>query len=133
MLKVGPTESIPGKSSPGRPTSKSLRSGLWKEPLASAVTLKVAEASPERPPVKACLNSGQEVGVYRTDWPTYQLLNIWGNNCTGHNEPDVCGQLDINTDVHLQTGLKRRAIALLGAADRLIEHVEVLIDVESIE
>ena len=43
-----------------------LRSGLWKEPLASAATLKVAEASPERPPVKACLNSGQEVGVYRT-------------------------------------------------------------------
>ena len=71
MLKVGPTASIPGKSSPGRPISKIVRSGVWRDPLALAPTLKVAEASPERPPVKAYLNSGEEVGAYRTDWPTY--------------------------------------------------------------
>ena len=53
MLKEGPTERIPGKLSPGRPSSKSVRSGVWKLPLALAPTLKVAEASPERPPVKA--------------------------------------------------------------------------------
>ena len=70
MLKEGPTESIPGKLSPGRPISKSFTSGVWKVPLALALTLKVAEASPERPPVKAYSNTGQEVGyiVWR---PTY--------------------------------------------------------------
>ena len=58
---------------------------------------------------------------------------MWGDNCTGHNEPDVCGQLGSNIDVHLQTGLKRRDIALLGTAYRLIEDVEVLIDIGNIK
>jgi len=61
MLKEGSTESIPGKLSPGRPISKSLKSGIWKVPLALALMLKVAEASPERPPVKAYSNTRQEV------------------------------------------------------------------------
>lgn len=65
ILKEGPTESIPGKLSPGMPISKSGMSGVWKVPLTLAATLKVAETSPERPPVKAYLNSGQEAGVYR--------------------------------------------------------------------
>jgi hypothetical protein len=67
MLKEGPTDTMPGKLSPGRPTSKIVRSGVCKVPLALAAMLKVAEASPERPPVKAYLNTGQEAGVYRVD------------------------------------------------------------------
>jgi hypothetical protein len=54
-LREGPTVSIPGKLSPGRPTEKSLLFGVCKVPLALALTLKVAEMSPERPPVKAYL------------------------------------------------------------------------------
>ena len=53
MLKEGPMEIIPGKSSPGRPSSKSLKSRLWNVPSALELTLNVAEACPERPPVKA--------------------------------------------------------------------------------
>jgi hypothetical protein len=80
ILKEGPTESIPGKLSPGRPISKIVRSGVWIVPLALTAMLKVAETSPERPPVKAYLNSGQGGRYISCRWPTYKLLNFWGNN-----------------------------------------------------
>ena len=71
MLKVGLTVTIPGISSPLRLVSKTVRFGVWKLPVALATTLKVAETSPVSPTLKAYTSSGQEVGIYRTDWPTY--------------------------------------------------------------
>src|SRR5258706_9548171 len=81
MLKDGPTEIIRGKLSPGRPTSKSLTSGVWKVPLALALKLKVAETSPESPPVKACVNKlcSGTMGVL-FGGSSYQLLNFRGDN-----------------------------------------------------
>ena len=67
MLKEGPTETIPGKSSPGRPTSKSLTSGVWKVPWALASTLKVADTSPERAPVKAYSSTWSGSGILCRD------------------------------------------------------------------
>ena len=80
MLKEGPTASIPGKSSPGRPISKILTSGVWKVPLALASTLNVAEASPVRPPVKAYWNTWSGSGGTLRRESTYQLVNIRGDN-----------------------------------------------------
>ena len=54
MLKVGPIASIPGKSRPGMPISKTLRDGVFKLPWALAETVKAASAFPLKPPVKAC-------------------------------------------------------------------------------
>ena len=81
MLKDGPTDIIPGKSSPGSLTSKSLTSGVWKVPLALALTLKIAETFPENPAVKAYakkLCSGTVDVSYGGS--TYQLHNILGDN-----------------------------------------------------
>jgi len=80
MLKEGPTEIIPGKLSPGRPISKSVKSGVSKVPFALAITLKVAEASPERPPVKAYSSSGQKEGGISCRVLAYQFVDIWGDN-----------------------------------------------------
>jgi hypothetical protein len=67
MSKEGPTVSIPGNLSPGMPTVKTVRSGLWMVPLALATMLKVAETSPERPPVKAYSSYGQKAGAHRVE------------------------------------------------------------------
>ena len=67
MLNLGPIVSIPGKLIPPRLISKRVRSGVWKLPLALALTLKVAEAFPVSPPVKAYMSSGQEVVICHTD------------------------------------------------------------------
>lgn len=80
MLKEGPTASIPGKSSPGRPTSKILTSGVWKVPLALASTLNVAETSPVRPPVKAYSNTWSGSGGILCGESTYQLVKNRGDN-----------------------------------------------------
>jgi len=64
MLKEGPIESSPGNSSPGRPIAKISMDGVSKVPWALAETLKMPEAPPVRPPVKACWNVGQDLRVF---------------------------------------------------------------------
>ena len=37
---------------------------------------------------------------------TYQVINMRGDNCTGHNKSNICGHVDIDMCVDIQTPFK---------------------------